>query len=142
MLDNETREITRKLSIVLSKPFRYIGRASNMAWLGFGQDVSGEDFHGKKRILAQYALHVQCSFRVVHLNKIILGNSDIFEPNTQTKCMENFNWDVMGGNLYDEKSQILIEELKNESIVVSNVEVSCWGDLKLELTDGYVIEIL
>lgn len=142
MLNKEiVNDIYKKISIILNEPFRYIGRASDIAWLGFGEDKISRDFHGRERVLAQYALHIQCSFRIISSDKIILANSDMFEPSKKNEEKVNFNWDSVGENLYDEKSELLTKKLEVNSFIVSDINISRYGDLKIRTSNDYVIEV-
>ena len=142
MLSDEANIIEETLSKILNEPIRNIRRAAATGMIDFGQDKISKDSHGRERILTQYALHLQCAFRIIDSDKVIVANLDMFEPNSKTKWSENFDWDVFGANLYDEKCQLLVRELEDTSIIVTAVKASCFGDLKIFLSNGYVIEVM
>ncbi len=133
--------IIRQLSIIKNEPFRYIGRACNLAWLGFGKDVISKDYKGEERKTAQYALHIQCPFRISRGGMKVLASGDMYEPNSTTEWTEDFDWDIAGANLYDEKASLLTEKLSHNNITAVNIESNEMGDVKIYLSDGYVIEI-
>ena len=117
-----------------------MGRAGGLAWFGFGEDKASKDFRGKERILAQYALHVQCSFRVLYSDQVILENLDMFEPNSALARSENFRWEKPGETLYDEKVETILTSSTQNGIVTA-LQVSSQSDLSIRLSSGYVIEI-
>lgn len=125
---------------IKNKRIRYIGRAAAMCWIGFGQDVLTLNRKGE-RLVAEYALHIQCSFRISHNNSILLTNLDMFEPNEKVIDLENFDWDIQGNNTFDICSKALTELFENNQIVVKDVNVSKIGDLTITLSNNYVIEV-
>lgn len=57
-----------KISNLIGQRVNYIGRASNMLDLHFGEDVIVTDSRGEKRV-GTYSLHVQCPWRIINLAK-------------------------------------------------------------------------
>jgi len=137
MSNNLSDIIESKLSIINNLPVRYIGRACNMVWIGFGEDITTKNHKN----VAKYALHLQCDFRIIDSEKIILGSSDIYEPNSITEWTENFNWDISGANLYDEIAKTISGIYKTEQIIVTKISADNYGDIKIEISNGYIIEI-
>ena len=58
--------------MIIEKPLKYIGRAGNLAWLGFGEYVTTINHKGIQRKIAQYTLHIQCPFRITQTEKKII----------------------------------------------------------------------
>ena len=142
MLNSDlNKEISKQLSLIKEKPFRYIGRAGNLAWLGFGKDVTSKNYRGEERKVAQYSLHIQCPFRISCNGKKKLGSGDMYEPNSITEWSGDFKWDRAGVNLYDENALLLTQELSNGDITVTNIKSSEMGDVQICLSNSCVIEI-
>ena len=139
--NNLNNEIDNKLSCIKDKPFRYVGRVGNLAWLGFGKDVISKNYRGEEKRTAQYSLHIQCPFRISCNGKKKLGSADMYEPNSDTGWSENFNWDKVGTNLYDEKALLFTQELSYEDITVTNIKSNAMGDVQIYLSNYCVIEI-
>ena len=133
--------IKRELSILVGLSTRYIGRAANIAWLGFGSDVVIKTHKGEERVLAKYALHLQTTFRVLSLEKVLFGSYDMYEPNTKTKWTEDFQWDVQGANYYDEHANELTMELERGEILVTKIDATSYGDLTITLSNELVLEV-
>ncbi len=57
-----------------------IGRAAAMCWIHFGRPVEIE-LRGRKRILGEFALDLDCPWRIRNSSVgIELGSADIFAP--------------------------------------------------------------
>ncbi|AUX33820.1 MULTISPECIES: hypothetical protein [Sorangium] len=52
--------IEQTLRVLVGLPLRYMGRAVDMAWLGFGDMVEVPKRNGWTRWVARHALHLQC----------------------------------------------------------------------------------
>lgn len=134
-----------KISNLIGQRVNYIGRASNMLDLHFGEDVIVTDSRGEKRV-GTYSLHVQCPWRIINLakRKIHLGSLDFYSPSDSLKADENFSynnfdWDVRGQNLFDEKAQKWFSGL--EGVTVTAAKMDMFGDAKIDLSNGDRIEI-
>lgn len=108
-----------------------ITRAADMCCLHFDVKDENDD--------QTYNLHFQCPWRLVKYskNRILLTSYDIYVPNTSTEWDDDFEWDVLGNNLFDE-----ITEGINEStdVYIEEVTLSIVNDLKLVLSNGYTFE--
>ena len=63
---------------------------------------------GKTEEVAEYALHIQCSWRIVKGNKIVVASRDFYSPRTGLDDEnEYFEWDVQGNNRFDERIEFL-----------------------------------
>lgn len=119
---------------------RYAGRASNLFWLGFGEMISVTR-RGKTEELAEYALNIQCSWRITKDNKILVGSRDFYSPRTGwNEENDDFDWDVQGNNRFDERIESFIENAK-EHVTVERVEPDEVGGLKIFLSQGYLLEV-
>lgn len=84
-----------------------IGRATAMCWIHFGRPVEIE-LLGRKRILGEFALDLDCPWRIRNSSGgIDLGSADMFVPASRHVLDVDFNWDVQGNNLFDEKAKLL-----------------------------------
>ncbi|MCM3256023.1 hypothetical protein [Priestia aryabhattai] len=119
---------------------RYAGRASNLFWLGFGEMISVTR-RGKTEELAEYALNIQCSWRITKDNKILVGSRDFYSPRTGwNEENDDFDWDVQGNNRFDERIESFIENAK-EHVTVERVKPDEVGGLKIFLSQGYLLEV-
>ena len=135
------REATKsKLDKLVGLNLRYAGRASNLFWLGFGEKILVTR-REKKEEVAEYALHIQCSWRIAKGYKIVVGSRDFYSPRTGLENEnEHFEWDIQGNNRFDERIESLIKDI-NEQMIVERVESDEVGGLKIFLSQGYLLEV-
>ncbi len=133
--------INNQLIVLLGLQIRYIGRAGNMAWLGFGEDIVSFDHNDLRRVLAKYALHIQCAFRIDNSEKILFGSYDVYEPKSDTGWFEGFNWDVKGANYYDEQAAKLTAIFNEKKVTVTKIVGTTLGDFIISLSNGMRISV-
>ena len=115
-----------------------IGRAAAMCWIHFGRPVEIE-LRGRKRILGEFALDLDCPWRIRNsCGGIELGSADMFVPASRHVLDEDFNWDVQGNNLFDEKAKLLFPE--GSQITVTAVGLSGNCDLTITFSNGLCLE--
>jgi len=132
--------IRSQIGKLIGLNLRYAGRASNLFWLGFGELISVTR-RGKTEELAEYALDIQCSWRITKDNKILVGSRDFYSPRTGwNEENDDFDWDVQGNNRFDERIESFIENTK-EHVAVERVEPDEVGGLKIFLSQGYLLEV-
>ncbi|WP_176586409.1 hypothetical protein [Priestia megaterium] len=132
--------IRSQIGKLIGLNLRYAGRASNLFWLGFGEMISVTR-RGKTEELAEYALDIQCSWRITKDNKILVGSRDFYSPRTGwNEENDDFDWDVQGNNRFDERIESFIENAK-EHVTVERVEPDEVGGLKIFLSQGYLLEV-
>lgn len=119
-------DILEELKKIISFKLINAGRASNMVWLVFEKGS------------IEYSIHIQCAWRFINNNEIKIGMSDIYEPNSTIaeKDIKDFEWDVQGANLFDEK----VNDLLKENLVVKKVEVDNFAGFKIHFDNGYILE--
>ena len=134
-------EIEGYVNILIDQPLRSIGRAANMLLIGFGENISRVDYQGNNEEVSRIALHVQCPWRMVDKeNKLILfARSDIYEPNSTVEWTEDFNWDIQGINMFDEKAKIWIES--NPGLYVKDLRINIFRDLRVFLSNDTVLDV-
>lgn len=117
-----------------------IGRAGNMMWLEIGPVCRVTNFRGDEVEKSKYALHVQAPWRIVNENeKIIFAFSDFYMPRGKVEWTEDFEWDVQGANLFDEKAESWLKEV--EEACIKKIEMDSLGDLKISFSNGDRLEI-
>ena len=115
-----------------------IGRAAAMCWIHFGWPM-GIELLGRKRILGEFALDLDCPWRIRNSSGgIELGSADMLVPTSRHVLDEDFNWDVQGNNLFDEKAKLLFPE--GSQITVTAVGLSGNCDLTITFSNGLCLE--
>ena len=128
----------RSVSRLIGERWHFVGRAADLVWLHFGTPRPVVDLRGDTREVGEYALHLQCPWRVLDGDQLVTGSSDIYRP--RPGWTGDFDWDVQGANRFDVRAAKLTALLADEPVVVTSVEVTAWGDLAVSLSDGFRIE--
>ena len=108
-----------------------VGKGSLTIWIGFGDKIKVKD---KEKHL--YYLVVQCAWRFLQNNKIILASGDMYRCFDETKPFDignDFN------SVYDEKVTALNMNL-SRSVRVTKVNFSDTGDITLLLENDIVFQ--
>lgn len=119
---------------------RDAGRAAAMIWLCFGEMISITR-RGKTEEVPEFALHIQCAWRLSTESKIVVASQDLFVPSSDwTEEDEDFEWDVHGNNRFDERIRDFLNDA-DEDLFITEVEVDAFGGLKIFLSDRFVLEV-
>jgi hypothetical protein len=130
----------RSLAELAGERWRRVGRACDLVWLGFGPIREVSDHRGGTRQISEYALHLQCRWRLYLGERRITGASDVCLPPSGWSGEGEFDWDVQGANRFDVRAAKLTTRLDAERILVTAVEVTEEGSLTVLLTGGLRIE--
>ncbi|MEK4487111.1 hypothetical protein MHH81_16310 [Psychrobacillus sp. FSL H8-0484] len=131
-------EIKSQVGKLVGLKLQYAGRASNLFWLGFG-DIIQINRRGRTEETAEYALHIQCSWRISLDNKIVVASRDFYSPSSEWDDKnEDFEWDTLGNNRFDERIKTFMKD--NGQLTVVNIDSDEVGGLKVFLSDGYKLE--
>lgn len=119
---------------------RTAGRAAGMLWLGFGEMIPITR-RGITEEGPEFALHIQCSWRLSANAKIVVAYQDFFVPRSDwMEEDEDFEWDIYGNNRFDERIRGFLNAA-DEALVVTDVEVDSLGGLKIFLSARFVLEV-
>lgn len=141
-LQVDIQEIRNTLQVIVGLPLRITRLAADMRGFHFGTITEDE-----KGSYGEYALHVQCSWRLEGPNGIITGYQDLWEPKNEEDWDENWCYykqenlqdakikEWMGG--YDERTRSPINT--GDRLFVELVHVFPSGDLFIRLSGGYNI---
>jgi len=113
-----------------------IGRCSDMIWFSFGKDIFVTNYRNQVVKKTEYALHVQCSWRISKESTIILGNNDVYS--LVDNSIED-DWDISGNNMFDKMVNDKILPLL--PIKVLGVVCNKIGDIEITFETGIVINI-
>lgn len=136
--------IEKTLKVLINLPLNRIGRAANLLWLSFGVERVEKSYFGDEKIVGEYGLHVQCSWRIVDNEKILADSQDMYIPSSAIDqsnfCWEDFQWDKPGNSLCDELFGSLINSVKPK-ITVREIAADNFGGLSICLENGYTLEV-
>ena len=105
-------------------------RAADMPMLHFGtmRKVDGGT-------VGDFALHVQCPWRIEAGDRIVTGRDDLFEPAEVTDDFDWSAWDWDGNETLQDKS--MSEFIATVSPVVEGVTTDAHGGATLRMSGGY-----
>lgn len=101
--------------------------------------VSGRYGSGKR---GEYALHIQCTWRIVGPQGIIVGSGDLYYPAGDPRVVdENFDWAEAESTQRDQRVAGLLAGWSGSQPVVESVESDDVGSIRIALTQGFIIEV-
>ena len=138
---NHARTLLGKL---IGLPLWAAGRAGNLEWFQFGaQHTVIDEFRGTEKVVGEYALHVQCAWRIIGSSGIEVASHDRYYPASGEANIDlaDFEWDRPGKNKCDEKISALFALRESEPFIVTNVEIDSVGSIRLMLGETYALEV-
>jgi hypothetical protein len=136
-------EIENALSVLNGKALWACGRAADLASFQFGRRIPRNDFFGKPTQIGEYALHVQCAWRIVRGDRVLVGSRDLYYPaeyeNEHEEFPSDFDWD-RDPNRRDKLLRSLFEDGRRE-FMVERVEVGTAGTLRILLTESLALDV-
>jgi hypothetical protein len=119
------KTVEEQLSALYHKPLFLSGRTIDLQWFQFGQINQIKTPSGRWKEVGEYALHIQCCWRIVGLEGVIVGSEDRYYPSSSAKEIpDDFDWDKPGNNRCDANMSSFINQycpLNVKSIVVDDI---------------------
>lgn len=134
-------EIQNATTVLIGKSVWECKRAGDMAMFQFGERRIRTSHKGQPGEVGEYALHLQCPWRIVNGDEIIMAALDVYKPQSGHEEDDNpdFDWE-RAGNLLEERSKRFFENGTRE-YAVEGVEAKHAGALRLTLQGGFWLEI-
>jgi len=133
-------DIQRSLSALVGLPLWALGRAADLAWFEFGDRRTVLGHLGKEKLVGDYALHIQCPWRMTRGDKIITGRGDIFCTPEESEDPTPADFDWQKGNRFDRIVAVLFDH-ESRQFAVRGVQAGEVGSFVIELEDGYKLEV-
>lgn len=131
-------EIELAVNVLIGKPMWKSTRAADMASFQFGGRRTVQTFRGDTKEVGDFALHVQCAWRITMQEEIIVGSRDLYYPadfhGEDQDIPDDFDWD-RDPNRRDKLLASLFMNNKRE-FVVQEIEVGIAGSLNITLSDS------
>lgn len=136
-----TELVTKRLGALLGLKLSSIGHAADMRTFQFGvlRKVG-------KRLVGDYALHIQCPWRIDRSGAIIVGSKDWYEPFVENGERDSSFDPSKGRNLQEEVLRGFLKGFDADSrsivnatdlLAVSSAQGSSSGGFELGLTGDY-----
>jgi hypothetical protein len=136
---NMRTELATAVASLVGLPLWSSGRAADLQWFAFGDRRTITTSNGKEREVGEFALHVQCPWRIVCDDKIVVGSADLHYPADETAEVPEDDWDGVVTRR-DRRVSALFESGRR-FFTVKQVDVGDAGALRIALDEGYALEI-
>jgi hypothetical protein len=132
-------DILAHLQPLVGLPLAHAVRAGGMRGLHFGQPR-----RAGRALVGEYALHIQCPWRLDGPDGIVTGWTDLW-CHPGSRAPEGWDFDE-GPNLQDERLAALLGGVdepsgayvnETEALVVEEVRCTPFGDVRIHLSGGY-----
>lgn len=120
-----------------------IGRAHTLEWIIFSPTDLTETIRGNDLSNTEYALNIQCTWRILGPEGIIVASDDLYYPTGEDpyRDLDNFDWAPQGSNRCDVRTNMLKEVIADRALIVLSVEADTVGGLTICLSEGYSIDL-
>lgn len=114
-------------------------RAADLQVLKFGKRHS-VNHRGAVVEVGEYALHLQCAWRIAGMDGIITGSRDVYIPSgNPSDVPHEFDWEK--GNLRDERLNRFFAQQSNRDLLVESIWADEVGSFRLDISGGFRLEI-
>jgi hypothetical protein len=136
------RQIEEATRVLVGKGLWRCTRAADMACFDFGRRRKVAGRNGAEKEVGDYALHVECGWRIIHGDRVAVGRHDLYYPaeyDENEPIPEDFDWQY-NSNRHD---KLLASLFKNgtREFEVHDVEVGMAGSFRIILQDGFSLEV-
>jgi len=145
-VNSSTREkVVAALSPIIGLPLSAKHRAADMLVLQFGtlsftEPVQGSSVRATQNAtVGDFALHIQCPWRIEGKDGIVTGRLDLWEP---IEHGAGFNWDDWNYEKSPNLQDWLFDQwMRNGSHVVRNVTADEYGGATIGFGEGFVLRL-
>jgi hypothetical protein len=139
-MKSEIRQATTRLK---GKALWRASRTLDMAKFDFGDRRTRSDSDGAVGEVGEFALHIQCPWRIAREDKVIVGNGDLYYPTNyqyNEDVPDEFDWERTP-TLLDRLLDVVFEDGKRQ-FIVQRVEVGDAGSLHIVLSERLSLDVL
>ena len=139
---NPRDEIQAATAVLLGAELWTCRRTSDLVAFQFGERRAKKTFRGDLVDVGQYALHIQCAWRIARKDIVVVGSGDLYYPpdSTVQRAPADFDW-AEGPNLGDELLLSLFDSDKRQ-FVVRRVDVGDVGSLHIVMDHDLFLDVL
>ena len=115
------------------------GRAADMQWFSFGETRTVKTLMGTTKEVGELALHVQCPWRIVRADTLVVGSRDLYFPGDETaEVPDDFEYDGVATRR-DKRIAALFDD--DTALTVRTIDVGEAGALRISLDSGHILEL-
>jgi hypothetical protein len=134
----KAKQIENALAPLKGMRLRFLGRATNMLWIEFGNLCEVRAFKGGLKTVGQWAIHIQCPWRITKARRIVVAYHDYYyDPKGDALN----DWDARGKNRFDHIAKTLNSRFKSLPIGILSTSVDDFGGFVMKLAHGYQLEV-
>lgn len=134
--------IERALAGLIGLPMWAASRAADMATFQFGERRRVRNRQGQAIEVGEYALHVQCAWRLVDASGIVVASRDYYYPAGDPDVEPpDFDHDQLGANRQDERMEAFFSHCGDEFPVVQRLEADRVGSLRIVMSHKTDLEV-
>lgn len=123
---------------LVGMPLSGATRAGSMAMFSFGEIRTIQTPRGPKKA-AEFALHLQCAWRLIEGEAVLMGSSDLYYPAGGSEDGSDFDWDEPGANRRD---VLMTALMRNDGLfLVEKVILGRAGALQVFLKGDRCLEV-
>jgi len=111
-----------------------------MLTLQLGEPRSDISPMGRPREVGEYALHVQCPWRLTKGTRLVAGSGDLYTPADPDADRETWDRDVVGATWWDDRMREFFRGT-SLSIRVQDVMADFFGGFRLLCSDTVTFEV-
>jgi hypothetical protein len=132
-------EAERALTPLIGLQLRAGHRAADMQMFHLGNLTSVKSHRGELREVGEYALHLQCAWRICGPEGIVVGSGDLYHPKGDSEDIPaEFDWQKE--NRRDERLTALLTTSAEMPLRVERVSADEVGGFTLDLSQGFRLE--
>ena len=133
-------EVAKELAVLMGKKLWVCRRAADMATFQFGSRTEITDYFGRPGSVGEYALHVQCDWRLVREDGIVVSRKDLCYPSDYNgeEIPSEFDWDK-DPNRRDRLLAVLFEG--DREFAVQSVDAGVFGSFRINFDGGLMLEV-
>ena len=133
-------ELEEAVVALVGLPLWSSGRAGDLQWFAFGDRRTVTTSNGKAKEVGEFALHVQCPWRIVRDDRVVVGSSDLYYPADEAaEVPEDFDWD--GVVTRRDRRVAALFENETGAFAVQRIDVGDAGALRIAFDKGYALEL-
>lgn len=128
------------LAAMLGEPLRYVGRATDLVWVGIGDDVELPRRGSGTRVLAEHAMHLQCPWRLTQRGHPLVGSWDLHRSIGSNEWADGEL--ALGEAAFDPIAVRLTAEAVDRDQRVEVIVGNDWGGVSVGFSGGLVLDVL